>query len=61
MADQTSILQAAQNELKRHNWDTFVENPPSIAQEGKGVVVPGCSVLQETDQYDQSVCRALGK
>jgi len=47
MADKSSILQAAQNELKRHNWDTFVENPPSIAQGGRGVVVPGCAVCKK--------------
>src|SRR6266851_3798586 len=38
----SSILQAAQRELKRHSWEHFVDNPPSIAQGGKGVVVPGC-------------------
>jgi hypothetical protein len=26
--------------------DTFVVNPPSIAQGGKGVVVPGCSICK---------------
>jgi hypothetical protein len=40
--DKTTILQAAQAELMRHSWDTFVNNPPSIAQGGKGVVVSGC-------------------
>ncbi|HXN24600.1 MAG TPA: hypothetical protein VOA41_17830 [Candidatus Dormibacteraeota bacterium] len=47
MAVQTSILQAAQDELKRHTWDTFVEDPPSIAQGGHGVVVPGCTVCKK--------------
>ena len=37
-----SILKAAQRELSRHSWEHFVDNPPSIAQGGKGVVVPGC-------------------
>jgi hypothetical protein len=35
-------LAAAQFELMKHVWDTFVSNPPSIAEGGKGVVVPGC-------------------
>ena len=33
---------AAQQELRRHTLETFVDEPPSIAQGGKGVVVPGC-------------------
>jgi hypothetical protein len=38
----SSILRAAQRELNRHSWGHFVDNPPSIAQGGKGVVVRGC-------------------
>jgi uncharacterized C2H2 Zn-finger protein len=38
----SSILRTAQRELNRHSWEHFVDNPPSIAQGGKGVVVPGC-------------------
>jgi hypothetical protein len=38
----SSILRAAQRELKRHSMGHFVDNPPSIAQGGTGVVVSGC-------------------
>jgi hypothetical protein len=38
----SSIVATAQRELKRHHWEHFVDNPPSIAQGGTGVVVPGC-------------------
>jgi hypothetical protein len=38
----SSEIAAAQQELCRHSWETFVDEPPSIAQGGKGVVVPGC-------------------
>jgi hypothetical protein len=38
----SSILKAAQRELHRHSWGHFVDNPRSIAQGGKGVVVSGC-------------------
>lgn len=34
--------QIAREESGKHSWDFFVQNPPSIAQGGKGVVVPGC-------------------
>ena len=42
-------------EFARHRWDTFVDEPPSIAQGGRGVVVPGCSTckarLQTVNQF----------
>lgn len=40
--DKSKILLTAKAELLRHTWDTFVDDPPSMAQGGKGVVVPGC-------------------
>jgi hypothetical protein len=39
--DNAKILAAAKSELQKHVWDTFVENPPSVAQGGSGVVVAG--------------------
>jgi hypothetical protein len=38
----SSEIIAAQQELRRHTSETFVDEPPSIAQGGDGVVVPGC-------------------
>lgn len=35
-------IAAAQTELRKHDFSTFVENPPSIAKGGMGAVVPGC-------------------
>jgi hypothetical protein len=50
-----TLLKEAQQELMRHNWDTFVNHPPSIAQGGKGVVVPGCTscnkIIYSNNQY----------
>jgi hypothetical protein len=40
--DKDSFLTALQREILRHNFDTFVDNPPSVAQGGRGCVVPGC-------------------
>jgi hypothetical protein len=49
------ILQAAKAELMRHSWDTFVNDPPSVAEGGSGVVIPGCPACHErinsNDQY----------
>jgi hypothetical protein len=49
------ILQTAKNELMRHTSDTFVDNPPSVAAGGNGVVIPGCPACRKrintNDQY----------
>jgi hypothetical protein len=40
---QKSILLAAiQKEIQRHDLSYFVDEPPSLAQGGRGVVVSGC-------------------
>ena len=36
------LLRALQQEIRRHDFNYFIDEPPSIAQGGKGVVVPGC-------------------
>jgi hypothetical protein len=36
------LLCELQKEIQRHDLSTFVDEPPSVAQGGKGVVVPGC-------------------
>jgi hypothetical protein len=41
--DKAAIISAVRAEFHKHNWDTFIDDPPSIAQGGKGIVVPGCS------------------
>jgi hypothetical protein len=53
------ILQAAQAELRKHGWDTFVDEPPSMAQGGKGIVTPGCphcrKKLYTTNQFIEHI------
>jgi hypothetical protein len=46
----SSILKAAQRELNRHSWGHFVDNPPSIAQGDKGVVVPAMMMRQVSNR-----------
>ena len=36
------LLRLLQLEIRNNSFDTFVDEPPSIAQGGRGVVVPGC-------------------
>ena len=49
------IFQSAKTELIRHTWDTFVDEPPSVAAGGIGVVIPGCPAchkrINTNDQY----------
>jgi hypothetical protein len=45
---QKSILLAAiQKEIQRHDLSYFVDEPPSVAQGGKGVVVSGCPACRK--------------
>jgi len=36
------LLSAIQKEIQRHDLSYFVDEPPSVAQGGRGVVVSGC-------------------
>ena len=49
------IFQSAKTELMRHTWDTFIDDPPSVAAGGLGVVIPGCPACRKrintNDQY----------
>jgi hypothetical protein len=36
-----------QQEIQRHDWTHFVDEPPAIAQGGRGVVVPRCPVCRK--------------
>ena len=45
--DRDRIVKIAREEIGKHSMDTFVENPPSIAQGGHGVVVSGVQAQKE--------------
>ena len=51
----TRMFQVSKAELMRHSWDTFVDEPPSVAAGGNGVVIPGCPACKKrintNDQY----------
>jgi hypothetical protein len=38
----SKLLDAIQKEIYRHDFGTFVDEPPLTSQGGKGVVVAGC-------------------
>ena len=65
---QKSILLAAiQREIPRHDLSYFVDEPPSVAQGGRGVVVAGCpacrkginTISQFLDHLSKDVMPAL--
>ena len=41
------LLVAIQKEIHRHDLSYFVDEPPSVAQGGKGVVVSGCPACKK--------------
>jgi hypothetical protein len=43
----SELLKALQTEIRRYTFDTFVDQPPSIAQGGNGVVTPGCPACRK--------------
>lgn len=50
MSNNCAIIAAAQTELRKYNWDRFVDVPPSVAEGGKGIVAPGCSPCRKKIQ-----------
>jgi hypothetical protein len=51
----SELLRALQQELLRHDFDCFIDNPPSIAQGGGGVFVSGCPTCKKQIQYGEPV------
>ena len=52
---QSVLLRELHKEIRRHDLSTFVEDPPSVAQGGKGVIVPGCPCCKETIRHNRTV------
>lgn len=43
----SELLRALQAEIRRHTFDTFIDEPPSMALGGPGVAVPGCPACRK--------------
>jgi hypothetical protein len=43
----SALLAAIQKEIHRHDLSYFVDEPPSVAQGGKGIVVSGCPACKK--------------
>jgi hypothetical protein len=61
--DRATFIRLLQTEITRHSFDTFVDEPPSVAQGGRGVVVPGCATCkvraETTHQFLQHIAAGL--
>jgi hypothetical protein len=53
------ILAAAKSELCPHSWTTFVDEPPSVAEGGNGVVIPGCPPCKKRINTEAQYLRHL--
>ena len=58
---QKSALLAAQKEIYRHDFSHFVDEPPSVAQGGRGVVVAGCPACKKRINTIQQFLDHLAK
>ena len=43
----SELLSILQQEIRRHDFSYFIDEPPSVARGGRGVCVPGCSACQK--------------
>jgi hypothetical protein len=55
------ILKAAQAELQRHTWGTFVDQGVSVALGGNGIVVPGCEACRKRINTNGQYLRHLAE
>ena len=57
------IAEVVRAEFQKHRFETFVDEPPSVAQGGKGVVVPGCAVckiqIHTVERFLSHVCEKV--
>jgi len=54
-------LAAIQREIYRHDFGTYVEDPRTIAQGGRGIVVAGCPACKKRLQSMNEFLRHPGK
>ena len=57
----SALLSAIQREIHRHDFSYFVDEPPSIAQGGRGVVVAGCPTCKKRINTMQQFLDHLAK
>jgi len=43
----SEFVSQLQQELRKHHFDTFVDEPPSVADGGHGIIAPGCTLCRK--------------
>jgi hypothetical protein len=59
--DREKLIRVGQEELEKHDFSTFVSNPPAIALGGRGVVVSGCPGCKKQMQSLNQFMRHLAE
>ena len=59
--EKPEILKAAQTELQRHTWGTFVDEGLTIALGGQGIVTPGCEACRKRINTNGQYLRHLAE
>jgi transcription elongation factor Elf1 len=61
--DRATFVRLLKTEITRHSFDTFVDEPPSVAKSDRGVVVPGCSTCgvraETTNRFLEHIAQGL--
>src|SRR5262249_3355110 len=57
----SSLLSEIQNEILRHDFGTYVDEPPTIAQGGKGIIGAGCPACKKRLQSMNEFLEHLAK
>jgi hypothetical protein len=47
LVKKSDLYHALRTEIHRHGFSTLVDEPPAVAQGGRGVVVPGCPTCKK--------------
>jgi hypothetical protein len=47
MIDRDQLIRVAREEMQKHSFDTFADDPPAVAQRRKGHVVSSCPVCKQ--------------
>ena len=57
----SELLSTLQEEIRRHDFSYFIDEPPSVARGGRGVCVPGCPAcwkrIQTMNQFVEHLAR----
>ena len=57
----SELIAAIQKQILRHDFGTYVNDPHTAAQAGRGVILPGCTEEDEAARYSFRYSRKISK